>query len=145
MNYFFLRFLPYLYYFVREQYRQDATAPEPTRKKRYIYRTVITLLIFALGLTLTFGTIKIRELTLKLALNENEVDVIKQQTVSGDMISRDRYEQDLHDLALEKYQWEYTAKDMATELNRVCGKKPSPCDQRTLHIIESFSTNPPKP
>lgn len=142
MNYFFLRFLPYLYYFIREQYRLDNTREPPTKRKRYFYRTIITFLIFTLGLTTTVGIVKYRELYRihKITLKEL-ADKKAEPEVVG--ISRDRYETDVHKLTMDKFAWENDARLEFAELQRICTEHPAVCNAQTHHIIEEFQRKHP--
>jgi len=141
VNYFFLRFLPYLYYFIREQYRLDNTREPPPKRKRYFYRTIITILIFTLGLSSTVGYVKYRELYRNYNAALKRLSDASNQPVSG--ISRDRYEADIHTLTMEKFGWENDARLELSELQRICTKTPSACDAQSHHIIEEFQRRHP--
>jgi hypothetical protein len=144
VNYFFLRFLPYLYYFIREQYRLDNTTEPPTRRKRYFYRTIITILIFTLGLTTTVGVVKYRDLYRTHQATLKELKTTKEARAPNDRtVSRDRYEDDMHVLSMEKFAWENDARLELSELQRICKERPEACDAQTHHIIEDFQRKHP--
>lgn len=143
MNYFFLRFLPYLYYFIREQYRIDNRSEPPPRRKRYFYRTVITILIVLLGLLLTATVVKYRQFSLDLKEAKTLLEKEKKIGAENHGISRSRYEEDLRTVTMEKFRWENEAREVHFELAQICKEHPSDCDSRTHHIIEDFERSKP--
>lgn len=144
MNYFFLRFLPYLYYFIKEQYRIDNQSAPPTRKKRYFYRTVIASLVILLGLLLTGGVVKYRQFSHDLKEAEKVIEKLKSDVEQNRGISRQRYEDDLRGIAMEKFGWENDSRQLENEIIRQCKDKPASCDERTRHIIEDFERKHPR-
>lgn len=146
MSYFFLRFIPYLYYFIREQYRRDMDSTEPTKKKRYVYRTVITILILLLAMTITASVMKIRKLSEVLRTQQFTGTVIANGVgaVQNGTISRETYEKDIRELVIAKYKLEYQGRELATELKRVCSAKVSSCDEHALRTIDNYHSEFPE-
>lgn len=135
MSYFFLRFIPYFFYFIREQYRRDMESSRPSRKKRYYYRTAIAILTIVLLVASSYGIIRIRTLT----------EQLKDEHLSGDanakmngFVTRSIYEKDMRELVIERYKFEYHGKELVTELKRVCERKPDACDEHTAIVISNF-------
>lgn len=144
MNYFFLRFLPYLFYFIREQYRRDVMGPPPDKKKRFKYRTVIAILLSVLIVLSFAGIIKYRQLSFRIAdLNstaqttQGSVERIAdhQSNLSKGQVSRERYENDIRDLVYENTRLRYETDFLANDLSQLCLKYPKDCDDEVRHMI----------
>lgn len=154
MNYFFLRFIPYLFYFIRDQYRRDVSGPAPNKEKRFKYRTVIAILLSVLILLSFAGIVKYRQLNQKITdLNSTTQDTQgsvekianHQSNLSHGQISRDRYEADVSQLVYEKTRLDYEADFLAADLNRLCQKYPADCDDDVRHIIAKHLDEKQKP
>ena len=146
MSYFFLRFIPYLYYFVRGQYQRDLEAPVGDGKKRFKYRTVIAVLISILILVSIFGVVKIHQQSVVIVSMNNathatqgSVNVLteNQEKMDKDLISRDVYERDIHDLVYRNAQLIFDANSLANELERICTKSPMVCTDDARETIAS--------
>lgn len=146
MSYFFLRFIPYLYYFIRGQYHRDLHAPVGDGKKRFKYRTVIAVLISILIVVTIFSIVKIHQQSQVIfSLNktthatQGSVDELAQhqEQLDKDLISRDVYEHDIRQLVYQNGQLAFDADNLASELEGICIKTPLVCTNDIHQTITS--------
>lgn len=133
MNLLILRIIPYLYYFIREQYRADVEGRPPTKKQRTKYRTIIsvlTIFIIVAGVYLGYNKFVDRNM---VCVDERKVETLPS---SIGVVSRETYEKDVRLLIRESVEKDFLNDNLRAEVKKLCDKHPTDCNENTHHMID---------
>ncbi|UQT03105.1 hypothetical protein TOTORO_02420 [Serratia phage vB_SmaS-Totoro] len=140
MNLLILRIIPYLYYFIKEQYRADVEGRPPTKKQRTKYRTIIsilTLFIIIAGMYLGYNKYVDRNM---VCVDERKAETYP---ASVSVVSRETYEKDVRLLIRESVEKDFMVDSLKAEITKLCEKHPTECSENTHHMIDqSNKVNP---
>lgn len=142
MNLLILRIIPYLYHFIKEQYRADVEGKPPTPKKRTKYRTIISVqavVLIALGLYFGYTKYIGKE-------NGKKVDAVKEvqsENAGSGFVSRETYEKDVRLLIRENVEQDYLIEKLSIETTKLCKLHPTDCNENTHHMIDQSQKENP--